>query len=366
MKKSFDNYRFLAGGRRLRGTLWESQDHILYIDPSGFVVPFSERYRRFDFERIESLVVTRTRAGMWQNIVLGLAIGALLTFLWLALLAESVGGAVIWGGLSLPLIGMLIFNLFQGPSCRSVLNTAVGTHTLKPLNRWRDARAVLALVKERAEEAQSGIQVAAATDPDRIASVESRRAGEREPWRSRTLCTVAGILTLMSGVLILGELAMNMPIYTLAMLGVLAASGTAVILSLVRSHGTRAPISLPPALTISLVAILGFGILGLALFLTASSWGWRHSGDSEISTLALVSQMSPGESPWLSWPILLGSGLLDILGLMVLYLCIRNGDTPEPVAPTSAPTNPEPEPSPPTSSDSPTSPDARPPGSDDA
>ena len=41
-------------------SLWMASDHLVYVKGSGFLMPFTEEYKRFRFDEIQCLSVVRT------------------------------------------------------------------------------------------------------------------------------------------------------------------------------------------------------------------------------------------------------------------------------------------------------------------
>jgi hypothetical protein len=63
VKKNFGEYQRAAGRGRYEGSLWFGAEHLLVIENSGFIFPFSESYRRIDYRNIQALTIAKTKRG---------------------------------------------------------------------------------------------------------------------------------------------------------------------------------------------------------------------------------------------------------------------------------------------------------------
>jgi FtsH-binding integral membrane protein len=120
----------------LRSSLWSSDDHLLLVKSNGYV----ERYYRYYYGDIQGFTVEPTLRG--RHIALatglplslftggsGLAIARLIDVDWLFLTIP----------LSLPLLILLVINWIKGPTCTTIIYTAVSDVVLSPLGRRRVA-----------------------------------------------------------------------------------------------------------------------------------------------------------------------------------------------------------------------------------
>lgn len=134
--------------------LWWKPDHLLVVSS----LYFTERYKRFYFQDIQAVTLTRTSAGMVLNIVL--AVLSVLFGLWALLSYTSLGwdivataflalSAMVW-------LLVLALNALLGPTCRCLLYTAVHCDELFCLGRLRTAQRVLQFLRGHIEAAQGG------------------------------------------------------------------------------------------------------------------------------------------------------------------------------------------------------------------
>ena len=165
MLKGDPNYRFLkVGGRGLlsAATYWLWPDHLLVVEVVGYV----ERYRRFGYGDIQAVIIRRTQsAQVMRSIAVGLAVLlALFLFWFLASRAagswdtsDSVVTAVLGGALGVVLLSFMV-NVLRGPSCVCHLVTAVKTHELPRLVRWRHAQRAVEALQPLVESAQNRVE----------------------------------------------------------------------------------------------------------------------------------------------------------------------------------------------------------------
>jgi len=160
MLKADPNYqRLRIGGRGWNGyaSYWLAADHLLIVE----VVNYTERYRRFYFRDLQAAFVQETRQQLWLNLALGLLVVFMLVIVGSALPAsgnwstEASVGVGICTGLGLAFFVGLVVNTVRGRTCSVHLRTAVQTHRLKNLNRWREAGRFLEQLQPRVLAVQS-------------------------------------------------------------------------------------------------------------------------------------------------------------------------------------------------------------------
>jgi hypothetical protein len=156
-------------------TLWIGEDHLLSIDSKRF----SEDYKRFYYQDIQSITIRKTVVGKVQSITLGLLC---LGFFLLGLFTgESQGWQIFARWLfGLCLLGLVI-NLLRGPTSVCHLQTAVQTTRLPSLNRMKNAQKALNLLKPLIAKAQGAL------DPNGIEEskpIRSRVAGRSSEARA--------------------------------------------------------------------------------------------------------------------------------------------------------------------------------------
>jgi hypothetical protein len=129
-----------------RYSLWAGPDHLLYI--SG--TTFSENYKRFYFQDIQSIIILKTAAWKVWNWLLG-SLGVL--FVLMAVSAEGAGvlPATIAAGF---MIVMVFINYLLGPTCACYIQTAVQKERLRSLSRIQKAQQIMDSLKPQIHNAQ--------------------------------------------------------------------------------------------------------------------------------------------------------------------------------------------------------------------
>lgn len=124
-------------------SLWMGEDHLVYVKGSGFLINFTEQYRRFRYEDIQYFAITKTNravgivlyslsiaflAGIMATILAGRGEGALSVLVIVTLSLLSAG--------TIFFLILLLRHMFLGPTCYFDLNTAMKRERIAPLNRF--------------------------------------------------------------------------------------------------------------------------------------------------------------------------------------------------------------------------------------
>jgi hypothetical protein len=151
MLREDPNYRRLkAGGTGLFGSAsyWIGPDHLLVVVMAGYV----ENYQRFMFSDIQGLIVRKTKVHYLPGFAAAaVAIGCLLgvikvapDFSWRNLGSGAVTGFFVLLTLAVVAVSLVLLNWIKGPSCVCHVRTAVQTHPLPHIGRWRKAQQLVA------------------------------------------------------------------------------------------------------------------------------------------------------------------------------------------------------------------------------
>lgn len=139
---------------------WLAQDHLLVVDIESTM----ERYRRFNLEDLEAVIIRDTRRfGLW-NVVLGVLDLFFVVFMILLVQGDQTA-FVVCGIVLFILVVLTILNLVLGPTAYCELVTAVQTFRMPGVARRRDADRIAAALKAQSETLQSMSSVAAAEVP---------------------------------------------------------------------------------------------------------------------------------------------------------------------------------------------------------
>jgi hypothetical protein len=135
-----------------RSSLWLGDDHILFVESSGF----TETYKRFYFRDIQAITIRRTaRRGVWNWF---LSVGVVLCLIFCdfkSLFAGDPGVGTVVLLCFAALFGIpLLINSLLGGTCACQLRTAVQTEDLPSLCRLRQTRKVLGKIRPLIAAAQ--------------------------------------------------------------------------------------------------------------------------------------------------------------------------------------------------------------------
>ena len=145
--------RFGSYGRK---HLYLGDDDLLELETVFFV----ENYKRFAYGDIQSLLLRQTSRGLiWSLVLAVLALG----FGVLAWGMSDQAARWIFAGGAGFFVLILLVNLLRGATCVCHLQTTIGSHRLRTLNRVRPTRKVLRLLGERIVAAQGAISPLDAT-----------------------------------------------------------------------------------------------------------------------------------------------------------------------------------------------------------
>lgn len=137
-------------------SLWKGPDHLVYVRGSGFLLPYTEEYKRYRFRDIQVFsVAKRSRIGMAMVYSLGVFLFAIPVVLVLALTeAEDFGtGSAVFVSLCalglLASVSLIARHLILGPTCTCDIQTSLSRDRLRPLNRyWKTLEIVEAVEAE--------------------------------------------------------------------------------------------------------------------------------------------------------------------------------------------------------------------------
>ena len=136
--------RFGTYGRK---SLYLGDNELLEVEAVFFV----ENYKRFAYPDIQSLLLRQTaRGSIWSIVLAVLAV----SFSVLAWGMSNEAARWTFTGVAGFFVLILLINLLRGATCVCRLQTAIGSHPLRTLNRVRPSRKVLDLLRERIVAAQ--------------------------------------------------------------------------------------------------------------------------------------------------------------------------------------------------------------------
>lgn len=114
--------------------LFYTNDHLLLETINGF----KERYSRFYFTNINGFSMTKTMKNFWFNIV------AVATIFITVISANiSIEFLVLFAPLSMLAIGVIIYNLINGASCKFFIHTGVQRKHLASISNIKKANKIM-------------------------------------------------------------------------------------------------------------------------------------------------------------------------------------------------------------------------------
>ena len=162
MKTFSDRYSRLAKGLFGLSSLWLGEDHLVYVKGSGFLMPFTEEYKRFRLSEIQAFTVAKTsRVGLgmlYLFILLGCAVVSTLIYA----LSETLRPVTIvvlsvFLAVGLATFALLLRHLILGPTCVCDIQTRLTRERLRPLNRDHRALETLRRVEGLVRESQADL-----------------------------------------------------------------------------------------------------------------------------------------------------------------------------------------------------------------
>lgn len=234
MRKSFDDYTMLHNGRH-KGSLWLGADHLLIIEKMSLFGTLRESYRRIDYDRIQAVLVARTRASLYTSIALGVFVAILGLAGFGAWKSDMIPLLWIYGVMLMLALVILAFHLSRGPSAALIVRTAVRPWKLAPVRLLRDAEKVSEALSARCVEFQGGDLAAAeglADTTDANLAAPPPLPVSMIPVDEDTIPPHASIgwgyvCLALFGLMIAGEVYLDEQIYTY---GLLAAGAGALVL----------------------------------------------------------------------------------------------------------------------------------------
>lgn len=348
MRKSFENYTWLTGNHGRRGSLWKGEDHLLAVEGTGILYPYSEQYRRVDYKNIQAITYVLTKR-YWLILsallvpILGLTVASALSFA-----SDNNPLAITFGLILLPFFCILVLHLALGRTCICTIQTAVQNMRLKPLTRINKAKQVMGEIESLCLLHQGTMPADAAALVSAL-PLDFTVPGTKPLWQGSMWVMAAGIaLMLFAGALVvfgttllagLASLQYSTTVlYTEALLGIAALICS--IIGLTRAAKAQTPDGLMATLWTSLVMeVIGGGIIYLLIVFHSMTQS-DSSGDSRhaFSRLISLEELTLEQLQVAGW-IVIGLGCVFALpGLILMFYGVRKGATePKPPATTATP-----------------------------
>jgi len=346
MTAKISTYRRLPGKKKgfLVGnhTLWRGPDHLLQIYSRLGV----EDYKRFYFEDIQAIITRKTDTGKIKNFIFGALSGL---FGLLALTSE--GGWFIFNAIMAGV--MLIFlaiNYLKGPTCETVLFTAVQAEKLYSLHRLKTTQPVMNGLRSLIEKKQGRIDRNTFYQPSARFTRNlakgmppggnKNRLNTQKTEKGRVHLCLFALLIFDALVLAAGFL-LNHVALTLLGTTVTMMLGICVIMALVKQYGSNLKSSLR-AITWAALGYVCFSFLAGYIISMGIAFKNPELMQNQWELLKLISTTTPWQSAWMmtvNIAALCGAAVIGITGLFILrnpHQTIHN--------PSALPVNPAPNP----------------------
>ena len=163
-----DNHQRLARDLFGLSSLWLGEGHLVYVKGTGFLVPFTEEYKRFRLSEIQAVNVARTsRTGLSLLYLFGLLLASLVVTL-LLVLAETMRPITVVAlsfcfAMGLVSLALLVRHLILGPTCVCDIQTRLSRERIRPLNRYHRTLETVNRIDRLVRESQAGVLVGGGT-----------------------------------------------------------------------------------------------------------------------------------------------------------------------------------------------------------
>lgn len=201
MSGRLPDYELLSKGGFGCSSLWLGQDHLLYIEGTGFLFPVHERYRRFRYADIKSIAVAKNSVRGVGAVLLGLLVlvssGCVVSILSSGDDRLAIADVALGLLVAMQIVGMvlLVRHCLRGTGCVSELETRTGPVQPRPLRRLRSARRSLRRLEERMQGEGAASEIQELANGDEVAPAWPR-------W-TQLACRATGALSLASSLLLL-------------------------------------------------------------------------------------------------------------------------------------------------------------------
>ena len=313
-----------------QASLWVGPDHLLYALNEGY----AEYYRRFYFRDIQAIMLRKTSAGAWWNVVWITLMALTTPWLFLGLQQHRHPALIITLAVFIALcLAALLINIAKGPTCITVIRTAVQRQRIDSLRRLSVTMKAIAQLREIIENAQGRldpaeleqvIREAAATDPLPPSSPASPATTNQPRQKPRRLKPCTGrIHTWLFAFLLADFFHHGFQFFlTHANMYYLTASFTVAILvcsliAVIKQLGTTLPVSVKTLTWLTLLYLVIDNVLtkaGLTFFTIQNFATWQGPMNPH-KALHGVGPFDSSIRMGLILLHLLGSGLLGSLGL---------------------------------------------------
>jgi len=324
MKRRFDEYERLHKGGPGGGSMWLAPDHLLVIEARGFFITFREAYRRFDYDRIQGVYWSASRAPWVLSTLLGM-LAAVMAWVTLWMISEdNPFGGLFFGAITGVVVGLLVWDISLGSRGSLRIQTAAGNLRLVPVKRVKVAARVAAALAERCREAQD-------VEPTEEAGVEGAPdeagAGAAAPVAGAAGTGFTGPVrppvpekwvdygfwgAVVSGVLAMGELAVEHWAYSLLFIALLLLSAVSLLIGAAR-HGFKLGMGIGVPFWLCMAMNIVFAGIGYVVTII-TSMGVSNPANIYIGALSAIA-MIPGQFVGLAYLVGVCAVVLVVSGI---------------------------------------------------
>lgn len=258
-------------------SLWRGKDHLVYVRGSGYLIPLTEEYKRYRFEDIQAISISRkSRIGMAIIHSMGLLCFAGPLILVLSLMKWDTFGMGAAVSISILSLGFLLFlsllmrHFILGPTCICDLQTNLSRDRIRPLTRLHASRECVSAIESEIRAAQSAMAEGAGSENSVAIQDAAAQEGERFSIPFSVIPTFAGMIAFGLGAL--ATLHLESVVLTGIMLLVLLLVSFSITFSLIASVRKLTPESIRSLLWVMLGLLFVFlGTATVYLLISAAN-----------------------------------------------------------------------------------------------
>ncbi|MGB8355532.1 MAG: hypothetical protein WCD79_16660 [Chthoniobacteraceae bacterium] len=303
---------------RVMSRLYLGKDHLLRVNAS-----WVENYRRFYYNDIQAIIVSRTQRFLIWTIILAVLCAG---FLFWCVTVHNQYGRITLACISAFFGAFLVGNGLYGPTCRVKIVTHTGSEPLPSLKRVRTARKVIALLKPEIQAAQGTLEPGEI--PQRLADLQAmpQPAGKRagSAWTNNYRGALHGWLfsALLIEALILAAF-IFLPggfIGMLLIISVFCVAGLTFV-ALVKQSGSLLGDGLRNVTWIALAHVI-LALIGGYILMVATIMAHPRIAQDQFAIIKMIGLIPVLKTPWMLvvFGFLAGSAaILALSGLIIWF-----------------------------------------------
>ena len=302
-------------------TLWQGSDHLLQIYSRLGV----EDYKRYYFDDIQAIITRKTGTGRIQNIVIGALSGLFCLFA----VTSGGGWSIFHATMAAVILLILLINALKGPTCETVLLTAVQTEKLYSLHRLKTTQPVMNRLRSIIERRQGRINPAifdqqsgsaSAYRTNRSPGGANKRSLKAQKHERGRMHLFLFALLISDGLIVAASFMLTHVALTLLGSAVTMLLGICVVVALVKQHESNLK---RPLRTLTWAALGYVCFSFIAGYIISMGIAFRHPEilRNQWELFKLFSSSTPWESPLIMTVNIIaisGAAVIGIPGLFML------------------------------------------------